>query len=172
MPHVDRHTTHFESCGCAEAKIEGLAKELADEQHGLGVICEEVSIVYDTVTFGRFSKPNTAAEHIIAAVEERTAQQIEDAEEPLKVEIGELRTEKERLHARVRELEAVLEHGCCIDRLHTMLRQRGYVFNTPLDAPVTDTNRWEKLAFTLWTELAEIDQVSRAALKGDADDAG
>ena len=74
--------------------------------------------------------------------------------------------------AKIGRLEAVLEHGCCIDRLHTILRQRGYVFNTPLDAPVTDTNRWEKLAFTLWTELAEIDQVSRAALKGDADDAG
>jgi len=25
MPHVDRHTTHYESCGCAEAEIERLA---------------------------------------------------------------------------------------------------------------------------------------------------
>jgi len=83
-----------------------------------------------------------------------------------------LSCENAGLRARIAELEAALEHGCCIDRLYTMLRQRGYVFNTPLDASVTDTNRWEKLAFRLWTELTEIDQVSRAALKGGADDEG
>ena len=91
------------------AENERLTRELADEQHDLGVICEEVSIVYDAVTFGRFSKPNTAAEHIIAAVEERTAQQIEDAEEPLKVEIGELQAENERLRAALRPFADLYE---------------------------------------------------------------
>jgi hypothetical protein len=28
MPHVDRHTTHFASCGCAEAEIERLGRVL------------------------------------------------------------------------------------------------------------------------------------------------
>lgn len=34
------------------------------------VVMQEVSKVYDQLTNGKFSKPNTAAEYIIAAVEE------------------------------------------------------------------------------------------------------
>src|SRR4030042_4471809 len=89
----------------ARAKIERLEKELEDERHDLGVICGEVSRVYDQLTFGRFSKPNTAAEHQIEAAEQRVAQQIEDAEEPLKDKSGELGATIERLEARQREVE-------------------------------------------------------------------
>lgn len=39
----------------------------------------EVTKVYDTLTCGRFTKPNTAAEHILSEVEERTQEAIRDA---------------------------------------------------------------------------------------------
>jgi len=104
-------------------------KEMADY---LDVIEREVSYAYDAVTFGRFSKPNTAHEYVEEAVQERIEKAVEDAEEPLKDEIGGLRAENERLRtgnkvlmshddtirasqakgkrleARVRELEAAL----------------------------------------------------------------
>ena len=71
-------------------------KEMADY---LDVIEREVSYAYDAVTFGRFSKPNTAHEYVEEAVQERIEKAVEDAEEPLKDEIGGLRAECERLRA-------------------------------------------------------------------------
>jgi hypothetical protein len=79
----------------ARNEITGLKQELENERHDLGVICGEVSQVYDELTFGRLSKPNTAAEHIIAAAKERVARMIEDAEEPLKEVLGEILSDEE-----------------------------------------------------------------------------
>jgi len=77
-------------------------KEMADY---LDVIEREVSYAYDAVTFGRFSKPNTAHEYVEEAVQERIEKAVEDAEEPLKDEIGGLRAECERLRAALELVE-------------------------------------------------------------------
>ena len=48
-----------------------------------------------------------------------------------------------------------------------IIRRHGFVFETPLDKPDeerTEAERWEKLAFTLYTTLCELDAHSRPAL--------
>lgn len=48
-----------------------------------------------------------------------------------------------------------------------MIERNGFVFRTPLDKPDnerTDAEQWEKLAFTLYSHLCEIDSGVRAAL--------
>jgi hypothetical protein len=48
-----------------------------------------------------------------------------------------------------------------------MIERNGFVFRTPLDKPDnvrTDAEKWEKLAFSLYTEICEIDSHVRAAL--------
>jgi hypothetical protein len=54
--------------------VEQVKKELYDFR----VMMREVRKVYDDVTGGKFSKPNTAAEHIIDAVNERIEKIVED----------------------------------------------------------------------------------------------
>lgn len=49
------------------------------ELHDYRVLLEEVPKVYDEVTGGRLSKPNTAACHVIDAVNERIEAAIEAA---------------------------------------------------------------------------------------------
>lgn len=44
--------------------------QIMRELYDFRVVMQEVSKVYDQLTNGKFSKPNTAAEYIIAAVEE------------------------------------------------------------------------------------------------------
>ena len=88
-------------------------KEMADY---LDVIEREVSYAYDAVTFGRFSKPNTAHEYVEEAVQERIEKAVEDAEEPLKDEIGGLRAENERLRTALTATQWSTGHGlysCC-----------------------------------------------------------
>ncbi len=48
-----------------------------------------------------------------------------------------------------------------------MIQRNGFVFATPLgkpDAERTDAERWEKLAFSIYTDLCIVDSVARAAL--------
>jgi len=75
------------------AAIEELARirqEQEDDRYDLGVIIGEVSSVYDELTGGKFSKPNTRADYIIEAANRVRDQYIEDAEEPLRDRIREL----------------------------------------------------------------------------------
>lgn len=44
-----------------------------------------------------------------------------------------------------------------------MLRREGFVFTTPLH----ESQGWEKLAFTLYTTICEVDEIVSRALKGD-----
>ena len=48
-----------------------------------------------------------------------------------------------------------------------VLRKHGFVFDTPLGKPDeerTEAERWEKAAFTIYTDLCEVDSIARAAL--------
>lgn len=58
---------------------EPLAKRISDEMHDYMAMAHEVSKVYDTLTVGFFSKPNTAAHHVIARVEEIQQKDIDEA---------------------------------------------------------------------------------------------
>jgi hypothetical protein len=51
-----------------------------------------------------------------------------------------------------------------------MLRREEFVFDTPLDKPDVDrtlAERWEKLAFTLYSDICEANSIARQALKED-----
>lgn len=54
------------------------------ELHDYRVVMHEVALAYDDATGGRLSKPNTAAQHIISAVDER----IEDARKETREEVA------------------------------------------------------------------------------------
>lgn len=48
-----------------------------------------------------------------------------------------------------------------------MIRRHGFVFETPLDRPDefrTEAERWEKLAFSIYMRLCEIESVASVAL--------
>jgi len=82
--------------------IEELARirqEQEDDRYDLGVIIGEVSSVYDELTFGKLSKPNTVAAYVIEAANEVRDRWIKDAEEPLNVRIAELEEELEAVKA-------------------------------------------------------------------------
>ncbi len=52
------------------------------------------------------------------------------------------------------------------------LRRNGVVFTTRLDKPDderTEAERWEKIAFSIYTDLCEMDSIARAALDGARD---
>lgn len=57
------------------------------ELHDYWVLLEEVPKVYDDITGGRFSKPNTAAHHVIAEVAERTEETCRDLAREISSEI-------------------------------------------------------------------------------------
>lgn len=65
-----------------------------------------------------------------------------------------LRTRYERMGEFIAWLEPMQQ------RTVAMIRREGFVFETPLhkpDADRTDAERWEKLAFTLYSNICEID---------------
>lgn len=57
------------------------------ELHDYRTLLEEVPKAYDEVTGGRLSKPNTAAQHVIAAVDERIETAWKETREHVAVEI-------------------------------------------------------------------------------------
>jgi hypothetical protein len=69
------------------------------------------------------------------------------------------------------DLEAEL-YGAVLRRIEpvqqgivAMIRREGFVFETPLH----ESEGWEKLAFTLYSTICEIDSWVRAALEEDGD---
>lgn len=64
--------------------------QIMRELHDYRVVMEEASKAYCDVTGGRLSKPNTAAIHIIDAVEERTQEAIKEARKGAADELEEL----------------------------------------------------------------------------------
>jgi hypothetical protein len=64
--------------------------QIMRELHDYRVVMHEVSIAYDDVTNGRLSKPNTAARHVVAAVDERIDTAVEDARQEAAEELEEL----------------------------------------------------------------------------------
>lgn len=61
--------------GCKKSLVQRIKDELLDYMD----VLEEVSTVYDSITIGRFSKPNTAARYIIDEVEERIREDVDEA---------------------------------------------------------------------------------------------
>ncbi|TDB76797.1 hypothetical protein E1264_38070 [Actinomadura sp. KC216] len=59
------------------------------ELHDYSVVMHEVSLAYDDVTNGRLSKPNTAARHVIDAVNERIDAAVKQAREQVAIDIEE-----------------------------------------------------------------------------------
>lgn len=48
------------------------------------------------------------------------------------------------------------------------IRREGFIFYTPLDKPDAERNdaeRWEKLAFSIYTDLCEVEQIARRVLE-------
>lgn len=92
-------------------------------------------------------------------------------------------TERERiLQAQIADLKAQLQEArevLGIIRIlaarwweQELLKKHGYVFGTPFDKPDaerTEAEWWEKLAFSLYTDLAQIAQKAEVALE-PADD--
>lgn len=59
-------------------------EQIEAELHDFYILIQEVPKVYDEVTNGRFTKPTTAAEYIIARVEELQNEAVTEAEGPLR----------------------------------------------------------------------------------------
>ncbi len=52
-----------------------------------------------------------------------------------------------------------------------MIKRNGFVFQTPLGKQeLSEVERWEKLAFTLYTEICEISHIARQALEIDIEE--
>jgi hypothetical protein len=64
--------------------------QIMRELHDYRVVMHEVALAYDDVTNGRLSKPNTAARHVVAAVDERIDTAVRDAKEEAASELEEL----------------------------------------------------------------------------------
>lgn len=80
-----------------------------------------------------------------------------------------LRAENAALRATVERQREALERIAQVqpDTL-AMIEHNGFVFRTPLGKPDedrTEAERWEKLAFSIYTRLCEVDAVVRDALK-------
>ncbi len=86
-----------------QARAEQAEQELANEIADMMLVAGEVSKVYDELTYGKLSKPNTRADAVIDAVRDR---QQEDIEEAIKEATQDLE----------RELEALI--GASTGRLH------------------------------------------------------
>jgi hypothetical protein len=63
--------------------------QIMRELHDYRRVMDEVSLAYDDVTGGRYSKPNTQAGWISSAVEERTQEAIAEALRDARLEAGE-----------------------------------------------------------------------------------
>lgn len=96
-------------------EVDKVAREFADYRN----LLLEVPKVYDEMTGGRFSKPNTKAEYIIEAVDERAA---EDFAERLCEEIGELEV-SESVAVRLAEIADSWSPGAW-DRFEELQQQR------------------------------------------------
>jgi hypothetical protein len=147
---------------------EPLAKRISDEMRDYMAMAHEVSKVYDTLTVGFFSKPNTAAHHVIARVEEIQQKDIDEA-------VAEALGEPAESREAIRRLREPLENACdAVPAIIEILRREGYVFNRfprdmRKDPPVGDGERWEALAFSLYAEIAGMATEARVALE-DADE--
>lgn len=90
----------------------------------------------------------------------RTIQEFEDVAEICTEAAGEL----ERLAQLTDALERIAEQQPDVLR---MFEESGIVFATPFTKTVaerTDAERWEGLAFTVYSRLCEVDCIARAAL--------
>jgi hypothetical protein len=77
------------------------------ELHDFAWMMEQVALAYDDVTGGRFSKPNTAAEHVIAAVHDRI---IEAARQTRQDALAELAIEHDLRYALKANVFAVMDY--------------------------------------------------------------
>lgn len=87
-------------------------------------------------------------------------------------ELAALKAELKDCHEVVRELAARQAEGPSAiaqaqpDALE-MIRRNNFVFQTPLGKlDLTDAERWEKLAFSLYTDLASVSSRARHLLEG------
>lgn len=90
--------------------------QIMRELHDYRVVMHEVALAYDDVTNGRLSKPNTAARHVVAAVNERIDTAIEDAKK-------EAADELEELFQAMRE-DGEADMRTAIDHVRRVLRER------------------------------------------------
>jgi len=84
-----------------ESEIERLKSELESERADIAAIAHEVSLVYDELTNGRVSKPNTHASSVIAEAWDVQQQELDEA-------IAEIEQERDAALKQVSELESRL----------------------------------------------------------------
>lgn len=96
---------------------------------------------------------------LLVALRFSASEQIVDLERQL----AELRTRNEALEGLAHRAIVLSEEALAT------LRKHGFVFNTPLgkpDAERSPAEMWEKLAFSFYTDLAEMWQKASALLEG------
>ena len=74
-------------CGHKE-EVDDLREELANELHDVALLCGIASEVYDTITRGRISKPNTMAFEILSVVDELATEERNEAFEEGRAEVA------------------------------------------------------------------------------------
>lgn len=114
---VDYAIMDCEKCGVREEphevdSLSCLKRQVDNEISDMMMVAGEVSVVYDTLTNSRLSKPNTMAQHVIDAVQEAQKQHeeevIKEALEPIEVELESAEADANRL---AEALNALLPDG-------------------------------------------------------------
>lgn len=92
----------------SHSAVECLQRQVDNEIHDMIVVAGEVSVVYDTLTNGRLSKPNTLSQHIIDAVNEVQQQHEEEA---IKDALEPIEDARESAEADAERLAEALDHA-------------------------------------------------------------